>query len=60
MGEFCVPKPLVGVFGCDKLVLYGIKLLVKQILDMELDNPDCRMATLTKRPANLPDKTREQ
>ena len=22
---FCVPKPLVGGFGCDKLVFYGIR-----------------------------------
>ena len=25
MEVFCVPKPLVGGFGCDELVLYGIK-----------------------------------
>ena len=25
MGVFCVPKSLVGGFGCDELVLYGIK-----------------------------------
>ena len=24
MGRPCVPKPLVGGFGCDELVLYGI------------------------------------
>ena len=23
LGVFCVPKPLVGGFGCDELVLYG-------------------------------------
>ena len=23
----CVPKPLVGGFGCDELVLYGIREL---------------------------------
>ena len=27
MGVFCVPKPLVGGFGCDELVLYGIREL---------------------------------
>ena len=27
MGVFCVPKPLLGDFGCDKLVLYGIREL---------------------------------
>ena len=24
LGIFCVPKPLVGGFGCDELVLYGV------------------------------------
>ena len=32
MGVYCVPKPLVGGFGCDELVLYGIRLLEKQLL----------------------------
>ena len=27
LGVFCVPKPLVGGFGCDELVLYGIREL---------------------------------
>ena len=27
MGVFCVPKPLVGGFGCDEVVLYGIREL---------------------------------
>ena len=30
MGVFCVPKPLVGGFGCDELVLYGIRELAEQ------------------------------
>ena len=34
-----------------------MKQLLGTVLDMEVENPDCRMATLTKRPANLPDKT---
>ena len=32
MGVFCVPKPLVGGFGCDELVLYGIRELVPATL----------------------------
>ena len=27
LGVFCAPKPLVGGFGCDELVLYGIREL---------------------------------
>ena len=38
----CVPKPLVGGFGCDELVLYGIRVLVEQflgkVLDIEMDH----------------------
>jgi len=30
MAILCVPKPLVGGFGCDKLVLYGIRELAEQ------------------------------
>ena len=30
-------KPLVGGFGCDELVLYGIRVLVEQILGTILD-----------------------
>ena len=37
--------PLVGGFGCDELVLYGIRLLAKQllgtVLDIEVDQPAC-------------------
>ena len=32
MGVFCVPKPLVGGFGCDELVLYGIRELASATL----------------------------
>ena len=40
-------KPLVGGFGCEELVLYGIRVVVKQllgkVLDMEMDQTvsDC-------------------
>ena len=37
MGVFCVPKPLVGGFGCDELVLYGIRQLLQQFLGSNLD-----------------------
>ena len=30
MGVFCGPKPLVGGFGRDELVLYGISELAQQ------------------------------
>ena len=30
LGVFCVPKPLVGGFGCDELVLYGIRELASR------------------------------
>ena len=30
MGGFCVPKLLVGGFGCDELVLYGIRELAQR------------------------------
>ena len=30
-------KPLVGGFGCDELVLYGIRVLVEQLLGTVLD-----------------------
>ena len=44
MGVFCVPKPLVGGFGCDELVLYGIRELAEQFLgstlDIEVDHSD--------------------
>ena len=36
-GVFCVPKPLVGGFGCDELVLYGIRELAQQFLGSNLD-----------------------
>ena len=32
LGVFCVPKPLVGGFGCDEPVLYGIRELAQQHL----------------------------
>ena len=31
LGVFCVPMPLVGGFGCDELVLYGIRELAEQL-----------------------------
>ena len=31
IGVFSVPKPLVGAFGCDELVLYGIRELAPAI-----------------------------
>ena len=37
LGVFCVPKPLVGGFGCDELVLYGIRELAQQFLGSNLD-----------------------
>ena len=44
MGVFCVPKPLVGGFGCDELVLYGIRELAEQflgpLLDIEVNHSD--------------------
>ena len=34
--------PLIGGFGCDELVLYGIRVLVEQllgtVLDIEMDH----------------------
>ena len=30
-GPICVPNPLVGGFGCDELVLYGIRELAQEI-----------------------------
>ena len=30
-------KPLVGGFGCNELVLYGIRMLAGQILESDLD-----------------------
>ena len=30
-------KPLVGGFGCDELVLYGIRVLAEQLLGTVLD-----------------------
>ena len=42
LGVFCVPKPQVGGFGCDELVLYGIRELAEQflgpLLDIEVDH----------------------
>ena len=32
MGVFCVPKPLIGGFGCPSWFIYGIRLLAKQFL----------------------------
>ena len=44
MDVFSVPKPLVGGFGCDELVLYGIRELAQQflgsVLDIEVDHSD--------------------
>ena len=37
MGVFCVPKPLVGGFGCDELVLYGKRVLAQQLLGTVLE-----------------------
>ena len=45
----CVPKPLVGGFGCDELVLYGISLLAMQILDMEVDQTAVRSSKQAER-----------
>ena len=52
MGVFCVPKPLVGGFGCDELVLYGIRELAQQflgpLLDIEVENSDSRSEEYVK------------
>ena len=56
---FCVPKPLVASFGCDELVLYGIRLLAKQRLDMELENPDTKEITRTETLWKLMDENQD-
>ena len=53
LGIFCVPKSLVGGFGCDELVLYGIRLLAKHclvtVLDMEVDQTEYRASNMVGR-----------
>ena len=37
MEVFCYPKPLVEGFRCEELVLFGLRLLAQQFLEMEVD-----------------------
>ena len=66
-GVFYDPKPLVGGFGCDKLVLYGIRLLAKKllgtVLDTEVDQSPWdvgleRYKCKVNLPPRVPDRTR--
>ena len=53
-------KPLVGGFGCDELVLYGIRVLAEQllgkVLDIEMDHTAimCDMAICTGSSPSVP------
>ena len=52
-GKVLLYAPLVGGFGCDELVLYGIRVLAEQllgtVLDIEVDHTDTKNCLLRVR-----------
>ena len=42
MEVFCIPKPQVGGFGCDELVLYGIRDTGGATLSTNESGPHCK------------------